>query len=128
MTDSSERAILITSEGEMVLEFWPDVAPGHVENFKKLAKQGFYSLILPGGLIGLGAGLGRGLSWWVSVLCGLLGLCAGLFTQWHLFPFVADRSAGYFLTHLHHLKPLTLLMLGAGTVIAFWVPFRRQKV
>jgi peptidyl-prolyl cis-trans isomerase B (cyclophilin B) len=25
-----------------VLEFWPDVAPGHVENFKKLAKQGFY--------------------------------------------------------------------------------------
>ena len=26
----------------MVLEFWADVAPGHVENFKKLAKQGFY--------------------------------------------------------------------------------------
>jgi len=38
----SEAAILKTSEGEMVLEFWPDVAPGHVENFKKLAKQGFY--------------------------------------------------------------------------------------
>lgn len=26
----------------MVLEFWPDVAPGHVENFKKLANKGFY--------------------------------------------------------------------------------------
>src|SRR6185369_6203543 len=38
----SEVAILNTSAGEMVLEFWPDVAPGHVENFKKLAKQGFY--------------------------------------------------------------------------------------
>lgn len=38
----SELAIIKTSEGEMVLEFWPDVAPGHVENFKKLAKQGFY--------------------------------------------------------------------------------------
>lgn len=38
----SEVAIIKTSEGEMVLEFWPDVAPGHVENFKKLAKQGFY--------------------------------------------------------------------------------------
>jgi peptidyl-prolyl cis-trans isomerase B (cyclophilin B) len=25
-----------------VIEFWPDVAPGHVDNFKKLAKQGFY--------------------------------------------------------------------------------------
>ena len=26
----------------MVLEFWPDVAPKHVENFKTLAKKGFY--------------------------------------------------------------------------------------
>ncbi|HEX5219881.1 MAG TPA: peptidylprolyl isomerase [Verrucomicrobiae bacterium] len=38
----SEVAIIKTSEGEMVLEFWPEVAPGHVENFKKLANQGFY--------------------------------------------------------------------------------------
>lgn len=38
----SELAILKTNKGEMRLEFWPDVAPGHVENFKKLAKQGFY--------------------------------------------------------------------------------------
>jgi peptidyl-prolyl cis-trans isomerase B (cyclophilin B) len=38
----SEAAIIKTSEGEMVLEFWSDVAPGHVENFIKLAKQGFY--------------------------------------------------------------------------------------
>jgi peptidyl-prolyl cis-trans isomerase B (cyclophilin B) len=39
---AQEVAVVKTSEGEMVLEFWPDVAPGHVENFKKLAKQGFY--------------------------------------------------------------------------------------
>ena len=38
----SEVAILTTSAGEMVVEFWPDVAPGHVENFKKLANSGFY--------------------------------------------------------------------------------------
>ena len=38
----SEVAILTTSAGEIVLEFWPDVAPGHVENFKKLANKGFY--------------------------------------------------------------------------------------
>src|SRR5690606_9562505 len=38
----NEIAIIKTSEGEMRLEFWPDVAPGHVENFKKLARQGFY--------------------------------------------------------------------------------------
>ena len=38
----SEVAIIKTSEGEMILEFWSDVAPGHVENFKKLARQGLY--------------------------------------------------------------------------------------
>ena len=38
----SEVAILTTSAGEMVLEFWPDVAPGHVKNFTDLAKKGFY--------------------------------------------------------------------------------------
>ena len=38
----SEIAVIKTSEGEMVLELWPDVAPGHVENFKKLAQKQFY--------------------------------------------------------------------------------------
>ncbi|HSH38755.1 MAG TPA: peptidylprolyl isomerase [Chthoniobacterales bacterium] len=38
----NEVAVFTTSEGEMVAEFWPDVAPNTVENFKKLAKQGFY--------------------------------------------------------------------------------------
>jgi peptidyl-prolyl cis-trans isomerase B (cyclophilin B) len=40
--DVVEVAVLKTSEGEMVLEFWPEVAPGHVENFKKLARKGYY--------------------------------------------------------------------------------------
>jgi peptidyl-prolyl cis-trans isomerase B (cyclophilin B) len=39
---SKEVAVIKTSEGEMVAEFWPDVAPKTVENFKKLAKSGFY--------------------------------------------------------------------------------------
>ena len=37
-----EVAVIKTSEGVMVIEFWPDVAPKTVENFKKLAKDGFY--------------------------------------------------------------------------------------
>ena len=37
-----EVAIVKTSEGTMVLEFYPDLAPGHVNNFKTLAKKGFY--------------------------------------------------------------------------------------
>ena len=39
---TNEVAVIKTSAGEMVVEFWPDVAPKHVENFKKLARQGFY--------------------------------------------------------------------------------------
>ncbi len=35
-------AVIKTTAGEMVVEFWSDVAPGTVENFQKLAKQGFY--------------------------------------------------------------------------------------
>jgi peptidyl-prolyl cis-trans isomerase B (cyclophilin B) len=41
-TNKKEVAVIKTSEGEMVAEFWPDVAPKTVENFKKLAKAGFY--------------------------------------------------------------------------------------
>ena len=39
---SNEVAVISTSAGEMVVEFWPDVAPKTVENFKTLAKKGFY--------------------------------------------------------------------------------------
>jgi peptidyl-prolyl cis-trans isomerase B (cyclophilin B) len=38
----NEIAIINTTEGEMAVEFWPDVAPKTVENFKTLAKKGFY--------------------------------------------------------------------------------------
>jgi peptidyl-prolyl cis-trans isomerase B (cyclophilin B) len=37
-----EIAIIKTSEGDMVVEFWPEVAPKTVENFKTLARKGFY--------------------------------------------------------------------------------------
>ena len=37
-----EVAVIKTSEGEMVAEFWPEVAPETVANFKKLARDGFY--------------------------------------------------------------------------------------
>ncbi len=41
-TNATEVAIIKTTEGEMVIEFWSDVAPKTVENFKTLAKKGFY--------------------------------------------------------------------------------------
>jgi peptidyl-prolyl cis-trans isomerase B (cyclophilin B) len=43
MTTSNEVAVIKTSEGEMVVQFWTDAAPNTIENFKKLARQGFYN-------------------------------------------------------------------------------------
>jgi peptidyl-prolyl cis-trans isomerase B (cyclophilin B) len=40
--NTKEVAVIKTSEGNMVIEFWPDVAPKTIENFKTLAKKGFY--------------------------------------------------------------------------------------
>ena len=42
MNSSNELAVIKTSEGDMVMQFWTDAAPNTVENFKKLARQGFY--------------------------------------------------------------------------------------
>jgi len=39
---NNEVAVIKTVAGDMVIEFWPDVAPNTVENFKTLAKKGFY--------------------------------------------------------------------------------------
>ena len=40
---AKEQAVIKTSKGEITVEFWDDVAPKTVANFKKLAKEGFYN-------------------------------------------------------------------------------------
>jgi peptidyl-prolyl cis-trans isomerase B (cyclophilin B) len=40
--ETKEVAVIQTTEGQIVLELWTKIAPGHVENFKKLAQKGFY--------------------------------------------------------------------------------------
>jgi len=42
MNSPNEVAVIKTSEGDMVVQFWTDAAPSTIENFKKLARQGFY--------------------------------------------------------------------------------------
>src|ERR1041385_3143383 len=79
--------------------------------FTWAAHQGLYALMLPGGLIGLGGGLlVKDRSVLRATLCGALAVCVGLFSEWHEFPFIADHSFGYFLTHLQELRGMTLLM------------------
>lgn len=40
--NAKTSATITTSQGEIQVELWPDKAPKHVENFKKLADDGFY--------------------------------------------------------------------------------------
>jgi peptidyl-prolyl cis-trans isomerase B (cyclophilin B) len=42
MSTPTEVAVIKTNEGEMVVQFWTDAAPDTIQNFKKLARQGFY--------------------------------------------------------------------------------------
>ena len=92
-----------------------------------LTRQGFYGLVLPGGLLGMGAGIATCHSRWPSVVCGVSALALSLFTRWQFGHFDADVSFGYFLSHVYQLSPVTLLMIAAGTAIGFWVPFRRVE-
>lgn len=53
---TGDVAVITTSEGVMVIEFYPDMAPKHVENFETLAKKGFYDgtafhRVIPGFMI-----------------------------------------------------------------------------
>ncbi len=43
MAPDSEIAVIDTSMGQITIEFFPNAAPKHVENFKTLAKKGFYN-------------------------------------------------------------------------------------
>jgi len=52
----SSGAIIETKYGEIKIKFFPEVAPGHVNNFTKLAKEGFYDgtifhRVIPGFMI-----------------------------------------------------------------------------
>jgi hypothetical protein len=93
--------------------------------FGWLYNQGYYAPVLPGGLLGIGAGFARPNSILVPIACGISALVLGFAAEAYYRPFVADPSFGFFITHLSDLEPVTFLLIGLGTVIAFWIPFSR---
>ncbi len=42
-TSGNNTATIETTQGPIEIEFYPDVAPNHVKNFKDLASSGFYN-------------------------------------------------------------------------------------
>jgi hypothetical protein len=90
-----------------------------------VASQGFYGMIIPGGLLGLGASFGKVRSIWLALLLGLAALALGFFTEWR---FAWKREPLFrFLGHAHELGAITLLMIAAGGFLGFFVPFRRME-
>lgn len=60
MTGTTQARIAVVNKGvpmgEIVIRFFPDVAPGHVKNFVKLSQEGFYNgttfhRVIPGFMI-----------------------------------------------------------------------------
>lgn len=88
--------------------------------------HGLYGMIVPGGFIGLGAGLGRTRYVAAAVVCALAALSLSIYCEWRMFPFIVDHSFEYFLKNLVKVDPVHLLMMAGGTALAFWVPFRRR--
>ena len=95
--------------------------------FLWIAKQGLYALVLPGGLLGVGASLSQNKSIAICIVCGVCALALGLFAEWKFAPFIKDGSLAYFLAHVHQLRPISMIMIAVGGVIGFWAPFSRRQ-
>ncbi|MBI3861755.1 MAG: hypothetical protein HY290_07650 [Planctomycetia bacterium] len=90
--------------------------------------QGLYGLVIPGGLLGIGAGLARNRSRPLAVACGIAALLLGLFTEWRTGPFFKiDNSLSYFLLHIHKLSRVTLLMVPLGGLVGYWAAYRGSE-
>jgi len=84
--------------------------------------QGFDAAVVPGAAVGFGfATAARNGRTEFGLLCAAIALVLSLYLEWTHFPFVADDSLGYFLTHLHKLQPMKILMILVGLVMAFTI-------
>ena len=91
--------------------------------FGWLEDHGFYGLAIPGAFLGLGCGLlSQHSSIPRGILCAFAALGLSLFTEWYFHQrFLVNNSFSYMVAHLTEKSPVTLLMMGIGTAIAFWV-------
>lgn len=93
-----------------------------------LAQQGFYAIVLPGALTGLGCGyLSRHKSIQLGILCAIVGAIAGILSEWKIAPFIKDDGLGYFLLHLHQVRPFSLFLIVVGSLMAFWFGLGRER-
>ncbi len=89
--------------------------------FYLLIQQGLYGMVIPGACVGFGCGSLSGCrSTAIGVMSGVLSVFLGVFLEWQFFPFVVDDSFTYFVTHLHELKSMSLVMIAIGALFGYW--------
>jgi len=85
--------------------------------FWGLLSQGLYALAIPGGLLGIGAGMyARRRSMALGVVCGVAALVLGLMTFWSF----SSYGLADFFRNLHRLSTFTYIMLAIGTLVGYW--------
>lgn len=84
-------------------------------------REGFYLLAFPGAAIGIGCGLlSKTRAVPLAIICGVIAFPLSILLEWRVRPFRADASLNYFLTHLHQLTSMTMIMVVLGVVFAVW--------
>jgi hypothetical protein len=92
-----------------------------VLGFGLLLRLGLYGMVLPGAVVGWACGAqSGGRSVPLGILSAILATGTCLYAEWHFFPFVADNSFAYFLSHLTDLQLGTTLSMSASVFAGFW--------
>jgi hypothetical protein len=87
-----------------------------------LLNDGLNFLVLPGAMIGLGCGLfslRRSRS--LALVCAVVALGFGIYCEWSHAPFRKDESLTFFVTHVHWLGPVKIILIFLGGLTAYWL-------
>lgn len=96
--------------------------------FNFMANNGLYAMVLPGALVGLVAGRVSGAySNAIGAACAVIGTLTSVLIEWNFAPFVADDSLSYFISRVHRISPVHLIMIAIGVAFAFWFGRGRER-
>ncbi len=88
--------------------------------FLVLYRNGFYGIMLPGVLLGIGAGLAaRSRSQSLGITCAVLAVFATVLTEWHV-RWSGKNTLPFFLTNIAEIGMVPLLMMALGVAAAYW--------
>lgn len=103
--------------------------------FQWLVGQGLYGLAVVGAIMGLACGYASQIySPVLAIACGICAAILSVFAEWKAFPFIADDSFEYFVSHLHQLSGRSLIFIALSIIFAAWFglgrpnPSRQQQL